>query len=87
MEHYTILETIEVTNTHTTSEYDAEGNPIPGTEVSWQTKTVTTKVEYDFEGYGKYVVEISHFNPRSEADIELGILNRAITEKRKLEIE
>jgi hypothetical protein len=84
---YTILETQETINTHSTSEYDENGSPIPGTEVTWQTKTVTTKVEYDFSGYGKHVVEIAHFNPQSDSDVKLGILNRAVTEKRNLGIE
>lgn len=84
---YTILERTETTNTHTISEYDADGNPIPGTEITWDTITVTTNVEYDFPGHGKHIVKIPHFNPQSEADIETGILNRAITEKRILGIE
>lgn len=84
---YIILERTETTNTHTTSEYDADGNPIPGTETTWHTITVKTRVEYDFTGYGKHTVEIAHFNPQSDSDIETGILNRAVTEKRILGIE
>lgn len=84
---YQILEQTETKNTHSIFEYDEKGNPIPKTEITWQTITVNTRVEYDFPGYGKHVVEIPHFNPQSEADIELGILNRAVTEKRNLGIE
>jgi hypothetical protein len=29
-------------------------------------------------------VDIAHFNPQSNDDIELGISNRAVTEQRKL---
>ena len=81
---YTILETEEIINHHRTFQYDENGNEIPETEVNWTTKTVKTKVEYDFSGYGKHVVEIAHFNPHSESDVELGISNRAITEQKKL---
>jgi hypothetical protein len=81
---YTILEQEEITNNHSTSQYDENGDSIPGTEVNWTTKTVKTKVEYDFPGYGKHIVDIAHFNPQTTADIELGINNRAITEQKKL---
>ncbi len=81
---YVILETQETINTHHSSQYDQDGNPIQGTEITWQTKTVSTKVEYDFPGYGKHIVDIAHFNPQSAVDIELGINNRAITEQKKL---
>jgi hypothetical protein len=81
---YTILEQEEITNNHSTSQYDENGDSIPGTEVNWTTKTVKTKVEYDFSGYGLHTVDIAHFNPQSNDDIELGISNRAVTEQRKL---
>ena len=81
---YTILEQEEITNNHSTSQYDENGDAIPGTEVNWTTKTLKTKVEYDFPGYGKHIVEIAHFNPQSNADVELGISNRAVSEQRKL---
>ena len=81
---YQILETEEITNNHTIFQYDENGNEIPDTEVNWTTKTVKTKVEYDFSGYGLHTVDIAHFNPQSNADIELGISNRAVTEQRKL---
>jgi hypothetical protein len=87
MEIFTILEQEEITNNHRTAQYDETGNEIPGTEVEWTTTTVNTKVEYDFLGYGKHIVDISHFNPQSNADIELGISNRAVTEKRKLGLD
>jgi len=81
---YTILETEEIINQHTTFQYDDDGIEVPGTEIIWTTKTVKTKVEYDFPGHGKHLVDISHFNPQSNDDIELGISNRAVTEQRKL---
>jgi hypothetical protein len=84
MATFTILEQEEVTNHHKTAQYDENGNEIPGTEVTWTTTTVKTKVEYDFPGYGKHIVDIAHFNPQTTADIELGINNRAITEQKKL---
>ncbi len=81
---YTILEQEEITNNHSTSQYDENGDAIPGTEVIWTTTTLKTKVEYDFSGYGLHTVDIAHFNPQSNADVELGISNRAVTEQRKL---
>jgi hypothetical protein len=83
--NYTITNTEEITNTHSIFEYDEEGNEIPGTETTWNTKTVKTTVEYDFDNLGKHIVIITHFDPKNETDIELGINNRAITEIKKLE--
>jgi hypothetical protein len=82
---YTITNREEITNTHVMYEYDEQGNEIPGTETTWNTKTVITTVEYYFDNYGKHNVIISHFNPKNDDDIELGIRNRAITEIKKLE--
>ena len=46
---------------------------------------VYTLVEYNFPAYNQTVqVEITHFNPQSEEEIEIGISNRGITEQRKL---
>jgi len=60
---------------------DEEGNVImPARDET----TVFTKVEYNFDG-PIVVVEVAHFMPRSEADITLGINNRGVTERRKLE--
>jgi hypothetical protein len=47
-------------------------------------ETITTTVEYNFDGT-IITVDIPHFMPQSESDIETGILNRAVSEKRKLE--
>lgn len=47
-------------------------------------ETITTTVEYNFDGT-IITVDIPHFMPQSEGDIETGILNRATSEKRKLE--
>ncbi|HLC78037.1 MAG TPA: hypothetical protein VJH92_02845, partial [Candidatus Nanoarchaeia archaeon] len=44
-----------------------------------ETKTVFTVVQFDFLDEP---IEIAHFNPQSEKDIELGISNRYISEKR-----
>ncbi len=66
-------------------EYDDEGNPIPNTDRIFDYVMVYTLVEYFFPQYDKRVtVEINHFNPQSEEEIETGIYNRGITEERKL---
>lgn len=45
--------------------------------------TINTVVEYNYDGV-IVEVNIAHFMPESEADIILGIENRAVSEKRKL---
>jgi hypothetical protein len=66
-------------------QYDEEGNPIEGTETTFDYVMVYTLVEYNFPEYNQTVqVEITHFNPQSEEEIEIGISNRGITEQRKL---
>jgi hypothetical protein len=66
-------------------QYDEEGNPIEGTETTFDYVMVYTLVEYNFPENNQTVeVEITHFNPQSEEEIELGISNRGITEQRKL---
>lgn len=82
---YKIIERTEITNTHSMFDYDENGNPIEGTETTWETITVNTNVEYDFGDLGKHIVEVSHFNPQTEADIIKGIENRAISERKQLE--
>jgi hypothetical protein len=47
-------------------------------------ETITTTVEYNFDGT-IVTVDIPHFMPQNETDIETGILNRAMSEKRKLD--
>lgn len=47
-------------------------------------ETITTTVEYNFDGV-IVTVDIPHFMPQNESDIETGILNRAMSEKRKLD--
>lgn len=47
-------------------------------------ETITTTVEYNFDGT-IVTVDIPHFMPQNESDIETGILNRAASEKRKLD--
>ena len=69
-------------------QYDEEGNPIEGTETTFDYVMVYTLVEYNFPENNQTVeVEITHFNPQSEEEIELGISNRGITEQRKLSNE
>jgi hypothetical protein len=84
---WTILNRTENTQEQTYWQYDEEGNPIPGTETVVEYLMVNTLVEYFYPEHNKKVtVEVNHFNPQSEADIELGINNRGITEERKLSI-
>ena len=45
---------------------------------------ITTEVEYNFDGT-IITVDIFHFMPESQAQIEQNILNRAHSEKRKLD--
>lgn len=60
---------------------DEEGNVIiPARDET----TVFTTIEYDFDGI-KVTVEVPHFMPQSEDDIILGINNRGVSERRKLE--
>ena len=47
-------------------------------------ETITTTIEYNFDGV-IVTVNIPHFMPQNESDIEIGILNRAASEKRKLD--
>ena len=47
-------------------------------------ETITTTVEYNFDGV-MVTVDIPHFMPQSESDIETGILNRSASELRKLD--
>lgn len=66
-------------------EYDQDGNPIEGSKTVFNYSMVYTLIEYSYpEHDAKVTVEVTHFNPQSEADIELGINNRGITEERKL---
>ena len=47
--------------------------------------TVTTLVEYVFEGETKQVY-VAHFEPQSEEDIIQGVINRGITEEKYLTV-
>ena len=67
-----------------------EAKEIKRTEEAVLQKTVTTTVEFTFDIDGKKTTEtldIPHFNPKDEEDIELGIKNmyesrlRELTEK------
>lgn len=48
--------------------------------------TINTKVQYNFDGT-ILVIDIPHFMPQTMQDIETGILNRAASEKRKMDAE
>jgi hypothetical protein len=68
-----------------TWQYDEEGNPIPDTDEVFDYVMVYTLIEYYYPVYDtKVTIEVTHFNPQTEADIELGINNMGITEERKL---
>jgi hypothetical protein len=79
MNTWQILERTEVIN-QTEDILDEEGNVIVP---SREEKTVFTKVEYSLDET-IVVVDIPHFMPQSEDDINLGIDNRMVTELSKL---
>ena len=79
MNTWQILERTEVIN-QTEDILDEEGNVIVP---SREEKTVFTKVEYSL-AETIVVVDIPHFMPQSEDDINLGIENRMVTELSKL---
>lgn len=83
--NWTLLNKIETTHQQTYWDYDEEGNPIQGTDTVFDYIMVNTLVEYNFPEYNTTIqVDVSHFNPQSEDEIEVGINNRGITEQRKL---
>lgn len=53
-------------------------------EVSQIDETVITKVEYTF-GKEVVIIDVSHFAPKSQEDIDIGISNRALSELSKME--
>jgi hypothetical protein len=79
MNTWQILERTEIIN-QTEDILDEEGNVIVP---SREEKTVFTKVEYSLNET-IVVVDIPHFMPQSEDDINLGIENRMVTELSKL---
>ncbi len=79
MNTWQILERTEIIN-QTEDILDEEGNVIVP---SREEKTVFTKVEYSLNET-IVVVDIPHFMPQSEDDINLGIDNRMVTELSKL---
>ena len=79
MNTWQILERTEVIN-QIEDILDEEGNVIVP---SREEKTVFTKVEYSLDET-VVVVDIPHFMPQSEDDINLGIENRMVTELSKL---
>ena len=56
------------------------------TEISRrEEKTIWTTVVFTFDNGDTKEVEIPHFNPKDEEEIQLGISNRFITEQRALD--
>ena len=82
------LERRTVPEQQITWQYDEEGNPIPDTDEVFDYVMVYTLIEYYYPTYDtKVTIEVTHFNPQTEAEIELGINNMGITEERKLSNE
>jgi len=80
------LERRTVPEQHITWQYDEEGNPIPNTDEVFDYVMVYTLIEYYYPVYDeKVTIEVTHFNPQTEEEIDLGINNMGITEERKLE--
>jgi hypothetical protein len=80
------LERETVPEQQITWQYDEEGNPIPDTDEVFDYIMVNTLIEYYYPKYDtKVTINVTHFNPQTEADIELGINNMGVTEERKLE--
>jgi hypothetical protein len=80
------LERKTVPEQQITWQYDEEGNPIPDTDEVFDYVMVNTLIEYYYPVYDtKVTIDVTHFNPQTEADIELGINNMGVTEERKLE--
>ena len=73
-----ILSMTEVINNHP-AQYDDEGTLL---EPAYDTKTVTTSVEFIFDDNDPIVLDVAHFNPQNDDDILIGIQNRAISERR-----
>jgi hypothetical protein len=83
--NWTILNQIETTFQQVYCDYDEEGNLIEGTDRVFDYIMVNTLIEYNFPEYNTTIqVDVAHFNPQSEDEIEVGINNRGITEQRKL---
>ena len=80
------LERRTVPQQQITWQYDDEGNPIPDTDEVFDYVMVYTLIEYYYPLYDeKVTIEVTHFNPQTEEEIDLGINNMGITEERKLE--
>jgi len=47
--------------------------------------TKTTTVEFTFANGSKKILDVPHFNPKDDADIELGLSNREISEQRAID--
>ena len=50
-------------------------------------KTIRTNCLFTFEDGSTKEIEVSHFCPKDEAEIELGLSNRLISEQRKINEE
>ena len=79
------LERKKIPEQQITWQYDEEGNPIPNTDEVFDYIMVNTLIEYYYPVYDtKVTIDVTHFNPQTEADIELGINNMGVTEEKKL---
>ena len=83
---YKIIETKEELINQYFPKYDEDGNEIHEEGITVTNKIVTTTVEY-YINDEIVIVEIPHFNPQSDEDITIGISNREVSERRKLEVE
>ena len=46
--------------------------------------TIITKVKYTLSDNSEIIVDVAHFMPKDEAEIQLGIENRFITEQKNI---
>ncbi len=51
---------------------------------SIEQKTIITSVEYTFDNGDILIIDVSHFEPKSDEDIIIGIENRGITEQNNI---
>jgi len=83
---YTIIDTKEEFTDQYFPKYDELGNEIPDEGITIINKIVTTTVEF-YINDDIVIVDIPHFNPQSNEDITIGISNREVSERKKLEVK
>ena len=49
--------------------------------------TKTTETEFTFKDWEKKIISVPHFNAKDDAEIELGLSNREISEQRYIDEE